>query len=473
MSHKRSRSDAASKTARKPPRMRAPRTMTNHSDTVQTTSRKSTQRERLITGMFAAVGRHGYAGTNVSHVIEHAGVSRPTFYEYFSDKDDCFITTHREAGRRLVEDLERTVAAAPPEQAVQRGVRRLVEIAQCLPDLARFLMNDTMAGGWRALDEHDRLRDEIAEIIERGRARASPDTPTPDVPIRLVMGAVRWLLAPKLRRGERGLTGVADELVDWVERYICPTSEHRWHTLDPGPALPPSPHVSQIALRPPPAIPPGRSKLSKGEIAHNQRERIVYATAEVAARKGYTVTRVADITSAAGVDRRVFYTHFADKQQAFLAVHELCVQQLLAVTASAFFSADVWPERAWEAMRAYTQFQSTHAIVAHIALVESHAVGAPAVQRIDDGRAAFMMFFQEGNQHASKPGSRGTTEACIGAIFELFYHQARQGRSDQLSRLNCNGAYLMLAPFLGPTAANEFIDGKLREAALETTSALA
>ena len=278
---------------------------------------------------------------------------------------------------------------------------------------------------------------------------------------------MRWLLAPQLRRGECELAGVADELVDWVERYICPTSEHRWHTLEPGPALPPSPHVSQIALRAPAAIPPGRSRLSKGEIARNQRERIVYATAEVAALKGYTVTTVADITSAAGVDRRVFYTHFADKQQAFLAVHELCVQQLLAVTSSAFFSADAWPERAWEAMRAFTHFQSTHSILAHIALVESHAVGAPAVQRIDDGRAAFIMFFQEGNQHTSKPGSQSTMEASIGAIFELFYDQARQGRSDRLSRLNCNGAYLMLAPFLGPVAANEFIDGKLREAALD------
>lgn len=444
-------------------RIRMPRTMPRNEATTLSEDRKSTQRERLIGGMLAAVRRHGYAGANVSHVIEHAGVSRPTFYEYFADKDDCFIAAHREFGRRVAEDLERTIAACPPELAVQTGIRRVVEIARCLPDLAGFLMNDAMAGGWRSLDEGDRLREEIANIIERGRSRASPESLTPDLPLRLVVGAVRWLLALQLRRGEHDLEGVAEELIDWVERYMCPTAEHRWHTLELGPTLPPSPHVSQISLRPPPPIPPGRSKLSKSEIARNQRERIVYATAEIAALKGYTVATVSDITSAAGVDRRVFYTHFGDKQQAFLAVHELCVQQLLAVTASAFFGADSWPERAWEAMRAYTHFQSTHSIVAHIALVESHAVGAPAVQRIDDGRAAFLMFFQEGNQYASREASRSTMEASIGAIFELFYFQAREGRSDQLSRLNCNGAYLMLAPFLGPAAANEFIDEQLRK----------
>jgi AcrR family transcriptional regulator len=427
--------------------------------------RKSTQRRRLVAGMVAAARRHGYAGASVSQVISHAGVSRPTFYEYFADKDDCFLATHREVGQRLVKEVDRAVSSSPPELAVQAGIRRVVEISQCVPDLAGFLMNDAMAGGWRSLDERDRLRDQMAQLIERRLAQAPADAHTPDLPMRLVMGAVRWLIAPQLRHGECDLTGLADELIEWVERYTRPADRHRWHTLEPGPELPPSPFESQIALRPPDPIPPGRSRLSKGEIARNQRERILFATAQAAATKGYTVTTVADITSIAGVDRRVFYTHFADKQQAFLAVHEFCVQQLLAVTASAFFSASYWPERAWEAMRAYTQFQSTHSIVAHTALVESHAVGPAAVQRIDDGRAAFTIFFQEGNQFAPQPSSRTAMEASLGAIFELFYHQARQGRSDRLSRLNCNGAYMMLAPFLGPDAADEFIDRKLGEAA--------
>ena len=423
---------------------------------------RSTQRERLIAGMLASATRYGYAGANVSRVIAHAGVSRPTFYEYFTDKDDCFLATHREIGELLIADIERTVAAAP-DQAVQASVRRFVEIAECVPDQARFIMNEVMAGGWRALDERDRLTDEVARVIERSRAQAGALTSTPDLSIRVVIGAVRWLLAPSLRRGDHQLSALADELIRWVESYEMPNVEHRWHTLEPGPELPPSPHISQISLSPPPPISPGRSKLSRGEIARNQRERILYATAEVAAAKGYTVTTIADITAAAGVDRRVFYTYFPDKQQAFLAVHELCVQQMMAVTASAFFSARTWPQRAWEAMRACTQFQATHPIVAHIALIESHAVGASAIQRIDDSRTAFTIFFQEGNQYASDPASQTVMEAILGAIFEICYHQARRGRSNQMLRLSCNGAYLMLAPFLGPSAANAFIEERLRE----------
>jgi AcrR family transcriptional regulator len=438
-----------------------PRAINTHHQT----DRKSTQRERLIAGMIAAAHRYGYAGANVSQVIAEAGVSRPTFYEYFEDKDDCFIAAHRELSRLLVWEIRRAVEAHAPEEAVEAAIRALVRLSEEFPDRAGFMANEAMAAGWRGLDERDRLIDEIARVVGEARAKATADTLTPDLPIQVVFGAGRWLLAPPLRRGERDMSALADDFVRWVKMYEAPTGEHRWHTLEPGPELPPSPYVSEISLRAPPAIPPGRSKLSKSEVARNQRERILYATAQQAASKGYNVTTVADITATAKVDRRVFYKHFRDKQQAFLAVHELGVQQLMALSASAFFSARTWPERAWAAMRAGTQFQATHPIVTHISLVESHAVGASAIQRIDDSRAAFTIFLQEANQQVDHPASRTAMEAIGGSVFEICYRQARWGRSDQMSRLTCNGAYIVLAPFIGVAAANEFIDEKLREAA--------
>src|SRR6202046_2858319 len=299
------------------------------------TDRRSTQRERLIAGMVTAARRHGYAGATVSEVIERAGVSRPTFYDYFEDRDACFIAAHRELAARFVEWIRETVEAAPPEQAVQGGIRRFIELAEEHPNGASFLCDSTMAGAWGALEEHARLVDELARIIERSLAQAPPDALTPDVPVPVVLGALRWVLAPLFRGGDPGLSGLADGLTDWVEGYSRPHARHRWRTLEPGPELPPSAHESHISLRPPPAIPVGRSSLSKAEVARNQRERIMYATAKVAAAKGYTVDTIADITEAAGVDRRVFYKHFRDKQQAFLAVHELCIQQIMAVTATA------------------------------------------------------------------------------------------------------------------------------------------
>ena len=58
--------------------------------------RKRTQRERIVNGMIAAANRDGYAGANVSAVIEQAGVSRPTFYDYFADRDEILAFVRAE-----------------------------------------------------------------------------------------------------------------------------------------------------------------------------------------------------------------------------------------------------------------------------------------------------------------------------------------------------------------------------------------
>lgn len=424
---------------------------------------RSTQRDRLIAGMIATANRDGYASANVSAVIAHAGVSRPTFYDYFSDKDDCFLAAHRAISRRLIEQIRDAVEQAPPEQAPQAAIRRLLHRAEVEPAAARFLANETMAGGPRALEKRDRSISQIERIIETARAETPPTTPTPDLPTAALIGAVHWLISPPLRRDEHDLTALAGELDHWIESYNQPAGEHRWRTLAPGPSPPPSPWVSELPAQPPPPIPSGRSRLSSSEIAQNRRWRILFATAEAVARNGYTATTVGDIITIARVDRRVFYTHFRDKQQAFLAAHELAFQQTMAIAASAFFSADEWPERVWQGVHAASQFIASHPI-AHLVHLESHAVGAPAIQRVEDSHAAFTIFLQEGNQHTSKPQTRTAMEAIIAAVFEIGYHEFRRHNARKLPRFAYHSTYLCLAPFLGPHAANEFIDQKLQEA---------
>jgi AcrR family transcriptional regulator len=413
--------------------------------------------------MLISAVRRGYAGANVAQVIAHAGVSRPTFYEYFDDKDDCFLAVHHEISELLLEQVTEAVEGEPPERSVQAAIRALFVRAQARPERARFLVNETMAGGHRALDRRDRLVEQVEQIIERARAKASPETPTPDLPTRALVGGVCGLLAPRLRRSEYHLVDLAEEICEWIDSYNRPTTDHRWRTLDPGPPLPAARHVSELALRPPAPLPRGRPSLSSAEIAHHQRERIVYATADVAVAKGYAPATIADITARAGVDRRVFYAHFRDKQQAFLAAHELGFQQTMSVCASAFFSCEEWPERIWEGLHAGTHFNATHPVVSHIGYVEAHAVGKPAIQRVDDSRTAFNMFVQEGYRHTSNPPPPATLDALSATIFEIGYQHARRREIEMLPRMTAHAAYLVLAPFLGVEATEEFIDAKLEE----------
>ena len=80
--------------------------------------RKSTQRERIINGMIAAANRDGYAGANVTGVITQAGVSRPTFYDYFADRDDCFLAAISDSHQRLAGRIREAIAGQPAEMAI-------------------------------------------------------------------------------------------------------------------------------------------------------------------------------------------------------------------------------------------------------------------------------------------------------------------------------------------------------------------
>jgi AcrR family transcriptional regulator len=63
---------------------------------------------------------------------------------------------------------------------------------------------------------------------------------------------------------------------------------------------------------------PGRNRLSREEVASNQRDRIFGALETVMSEKGYLETSVADVIKAAGVSRQTFYELFTSKQDCFL-----------------------------------------------------------------------------------------------------------------------------------------------------------
>ncbi|HEY4896305.1 MAG TPA: TetR/AcrR family transcriptional regulator, partial [Solirubrobacteraceae bacterium] len=331
----------------------------------------------------------------------------------------------------------------------------------------RFLLSETLAGGRRTLDVRDQVIAEIAERIDASYQQLSAGSVVPDLSSRIVVGGVWRLLSSALLDEEPDLSGLAEELGCWIEFYEQPAGRHRWRTLAPvavvvssPPLLPDSP------LRAPAVMARGRPRMSKEQVAENHRQRILAATVEVAKSKGYTAASIADITRAADVDVRVFHGLFTGKQDAFLAAHELGVQRTMAQTASAFFAGTSWPERVWEAGRAFTGFLEANPLITHMGFVEAYAVGGDAVKRLEDSRAGFTIFLQEGYQAYPQqtPPSRVALEAIAATTFELAYCLAREEAHGEMSGLLPNIVDLALTPFTGSTEANRFIDEKLEQA---------
>ncbi len=100
------------------------------------------QRRDLLRAAVRLAGRNGYEGTRVADIVAEAGLSKSTFYEHFSSKEDCFVELHRRTSAQMlrgaVETAEATVGAGAYECLVA-VIRSLVGYADRNPRLAEVL----------------------------------------------------------------------------------------------------------------------------------------------------------------------------------------------------------------------------------------------------------------------------------------------------------------------------------------------
>jgi AcrR family transcriptional regulator len=115
----------------------------------------ASQRGRLLDAMAEVVALRGYGRATVADVIEHAGVSRKTFYEHFSDKEECFLAAY-DAG---VEVLMATMRAGDDPVAAY------LNTLAAEPAFARTFLIEIGAAGPRAIARRREVHDAFARLI--------------------------------------------------------------------------------------------------------------------------------------------------------------------------------------------------------------------------------------------------------------------------------------------------------------------
>jgi AcrR family transcriptional regulator len=77
-------------------------------------------------------------------------------------------------------------------------------------------------------------------------------------------------------------------------------------------------------------LPGGRHGLSPQDVADHQRRRIMDAVVQVTVTDGASALTVQRVLAYAGVSRKTFYDHFANREAAVLATYRLVTEQLVA-----------------------------------------------------------------------------------------------------------------------------------------------
>jgi len=420
----------------------------------------STPHKRLIAAIAHVISRDGYEAATVTDAIGRADVSRATFYEHFASKEAGFLAALEVVERNVLTAVVREIGARPRRSPVAAAIGALVSFAHEHPEQARLLVNEAMGAGPRALGIRDRAVDEIARVIEDARQHMGTRGAAPALPGETLIGTACRLLGSRLRHGKLEHEALGADLLEWIAAYERPQGELRWPAL-PARATPRSPSLARAPLHPPPALAPGRPRRSSSATSENHRLRIVFATAEIVCRDGYPAASVAAITRAAGVDSRGFYALFAGKHAAFRDLRELSFQQAMAVTSGAFFTAEDWPRRIWEAASAFAQLLAQNPSLGRACLLESNAGGSETVERLEELVAGCTIFLQEGYRYqprTERPPSQVTLEAIALAELEIVY-RALGGSAAEAASLAGRIAYVCLAPFLGVARTGELIQG--------------
>jgi AcrR family transcriptional regulator len=129
---------------------------------------RAIQRERLIVAMLNAAAELGYLETNVQDVIDRAGVSRPTFYEHFSNKEDCFLAAFDTSADRLRKKVDAAVRKGGEvwHDRIRFGLEALLRFASREPDTARTMVVEARAASAAAVKRRVELMDEFAGCLQ-------------------------------------------------------------------------------------------------------------------------------------------------------------------------------------------------------------------------------------------------------------------------------------------------------------------
>lgn len=178
------------------------------------------QRDRLTAGIIAAVAEHGYHDATVSKICTAAGLSRRTFYSYFSSKEECYL----QAFDLILDHLVGAMREAGGEEKgwparVRDRIQAMLETFAANPDLVRFAViaplraGDGMtahqaAGMERLLEEL--TKDKGAEGVRQVSAAIE----------QAQVGGMMAVIAHRVETGEQGQ--LLDLLPDLVELFLMP-----------------------------------------------------------------------------------------------------------------------------------------------------------------------------------------------------------------------------------------------------------
>ena len=401
------------------------------------------QRLRIHGAMVQAVASDGYDAVSVRQVIALAGVSRRSFYEQFTSKQECFLCTYDLLARRQLAAAYADYRRAP-QGRLAAALDSCADFVTGEPDAATLVLLEARAAGAPGAR---RIRAAAAawERLLADALAGSALAPAPaGASISALLGGAQGIMAARLRE-PAARPALGEQL--------------RWWALAPG--TPRSPETARDLARllregarrsaSATAGAGGRAGSARRLAAEprGERERLLAAALRAAARNPVALISATQICDEAGLPLEAFFELFDDRDECLRAALAAAGERVLAIAVGAAEVGPAWPLALRSTLAALLSYLAANPLQARALTVLAPGAGADCRDygRRLDGELACLL----GSGYPS--GGETAGEALVGALWHLVRCHLADRRIRFLPSVAEHLTLLALAPVLGADGA--------------------
>lgn len=153
------------------------------------------QKQRLFKALTTVMGAKGYNDTSVGDLIAAAGVSRATFYQHFTSKQDCFMSAYAGMQQHLGAAIEAVPTSGTPMQRFADMLERYLTFLAADQSTARLFLVEVYAAGPEAIRRRMALQQEFVAGIA---AIFGADNPQDLFACQMIVAAISTLVTGAL-----------------------------------------------------------------------------------------------------------------------------------------------------------------------------------------------------------------------------------------------------------------------------------
>jgi AcrR family transcriptional regulator len=214
-------------------------------------------------------------------------------------------------------------------------------------------------------------------------------------------------------------------------------------------------------------LPPGRHLVPRDFVAQNQRERMLLATGELVAERGYQKTTIELIAKTARVALSTFYEQFSSKEECFLAAFDETMDAAAEVFEELLDPEQPWVEQISAGLEITLEMVVNEPTRARLCIVEAQAAGGEALKRYQGMLERIAPKLREGRIHNPRAGRLpdGLEVAIVGGLVWLVHQRLIADEADEIKGLLPEMLQVTLTPYVGEAEAGRAADAAQARAA--------